>query len=236
MSLNRLKMSLLAHSMLAGALRFGSFTLKSGRQSPYFFNAAIINDGKGLDLVASAYAALIVDRGIKFDVLFGPAYKAISLAHLVAACLWRDHNVNVRAAYNRKEVKDHGEGGRLVGADVNGKRVLIIDDVMTAGTAINESIGILTEEGDAGTSVVGVVVMLDRQERGAGALSAVQEVSVKHNVPVWSIATFTDLLAFIDTSLPIIEGEYDGESVFDDAREYVPAMNEYRRQYGITVV
>ena len=178
-----------------GVLRFGEFTLKSGRQSPYFFNMGRIDTGAALADVGTAYAAAVATSGLPFDMLFGPAYKGIPLAAATAVALAREHGRDVPWAYNRKEAKDHGEGGMVVGAPLSG-RVLIVDDVITAGTAVRESLGLIH---GAGASVAGVLVALDRQERGQGALSAVQELARGHGVPVIAIVGLDDLMEYAGT-------------------------------------
>jgi orotate phosphoribosyltransferase len=175
-----------------GVLRFGDFTLKSGRQSPYFFNMGRIDSGTALAAVGAAYADTIVANAIDFDMLFGPAYKGIPLAAATAIALASGHGRDAPWAYNRKEAKDHGEGGSLVGAPLTG-RVLIVDDVITAGTAVRESLGLIR---DAGAEVAGVLVALDRQERGQGALSATQELAREQGVPAFAIVGLADLLEF----------------------------------------
>jgi orotate phosphoribosyltransferase len=178
-----------------GVLRFGDFTLKSGRQSPYFFNMGRIDTGAALAAVGAAYADTVVANSIGFDMLFGPAYKGIPLAAAAAIELARGHGRDVSWAYNRKEAKDHGEGGSLVGAPIAG-RVLIVDDVITAGTAVRESLGLIRA---AGAEVAGVLVALDRQERGQGALSASQELAREQGVPTFAIVGLADLLEFADS-------------------------------------
>jgi orotate phosphoribosyltransferase len=178
-----------------GVLRFGDFTLKSGRHSPYFFNMGRIDSGAALAEVGAAYAATIATSGIAFDMLFGPAYKGIPLAAATAIALARGHGRDVPWAYNRKEAKDHGEGGALVGAPLAG-RVLIVDDVITAGTAVRESLGLI---GGAGAKVAGVLVALDRQERGQGTLSATQELAREQGVPTLAIVSLADLLEYADS-------------------------------------
>jgi orotate phosphoribosyltransferase len=182
-------------ALARGVLRFGEFTLKSGRQSPYFFNMGKIDSGAALAEVGSSYAATLVASGIKFDMLFGPAYKGIPLAAATTVALAREHGRDVFWAYNRKEAKDHGEGGALVGAPLAG-RVLIVDDVITAGTAVRESLALIRA---AGAEVAGVLVALDRQERGQGERSAVQELAHDHGVPVTAIVGLADLLEFAQT-------------------------------------
>ena len=175
-------------------LRFGDFTLKSGRTSPYFFNAGLINDGGSLARLGACYAQAIVDSGTSFDMLFGPAYKGIPLATATAVAFAEHHRRNVPIAYNRKETKQHGEGGALVGAPLEG-RVLIVDDVITAGTAIRESVAMIR---GAGATPAGVVLGLDRQERGQGPLSAVQEIQAAYSIPVIRIITLDHLIEYLE--------------------------------------
>jgi len=196
-------------------LRFGSFTLKSGRVSPYFFNAGLFNTGEHLTRLSRFYAAAIVDSGIEFDTLFGPAYKGIPLAAVTALSLYDQHQRNVPYCFNRKEAKAHGEGGSIVGAPLAG-RVLIIDDVITAGTAIGEAMAIIAA---AGATASGVVIALDRQERGKGERSAIQEVEQNFGLKVASIITLTDLMAYLT----------------DDPQmaEHLEAVSAYRAEYGV---
>ncbi|TAK55815.1 MAG: orotate phosphoribosyltransferase [Gammaproteobacteria bacterium] len=172
------------------ALRFGSFTLKSGRESPYFFNAGLLSDGAALASLGDSYAAAIIESGVVYDQLFGPAYKGIPLVSATAIALARHHARSVPFAFNRKEAKDHGEGGSIIGTPLAG-RVLIVDDVITAGTAIRESIELIRA---TGATPAGVVLALDRQERGQGPLSAVQEVQTTFSIPVIRIVTLDDLI------------------------------------------
>lgn len=197
-----------------GNLSFGSFTLKSGRVSPYFFNAGGFDDGASLAELADCYAASIIHSGLSFDMLFGPAYKGIPLAAATAVALHNRHGRNVPYAFNRKETKDHGEGGMIVGAPLGG-RVLIIDDVISAGTSVRESIGIITA---AGAQVAGIAIALDRQERGRGKLSAAQEVERGYGILCTAIAGLDDLIAFLESS---------GNDEIDLA-----AMQRYREDYG----
>jgi len=202
-------------AIAAGVLRFGDFTLKSGRTSPYFFNAGLFNTGEHLARLGRCYAQTISDSQIAFDVLFGPAYKGIPLAAATSIALADHHQHNVPWCFNRKEAKDHGEGGSLVGADLNGK-ILIIDDVITAGTAIRESVQIIQ---NAGATLTGVVIALDRQERGQGQQSAIQEVEETHGIRVASIVTLTDMLTYL------------GEK--PEHGQDVAKIEAYREQYGI---
>ncbi|QAU24682.1 orotate phosphoribosyltransferase [Dyella sp. M7H15-1] len=196
-------------------LRFGEFTLKSGRLSPYFFNMGRIDSGAALARLGRAYAAAMVNSGLKVDMLFGPAYKGIALAAATAMALADQHDRDLPWAYNRKETKDHGEGGVLVGAPLKG-RVLIIDDVMTAGTAVRESLALIRAQG---AMPVGVLIALDRQERGQGSLSAAQEVQRDYDIPVVAITGFSDVL------------NYAAERT-DLAADY-QRMLAYREQYGV---
>ena len=211
------KQAFIALALARGALKFGSFTLKSGRESPYFFNAGLFNTGAALAELGDCYADTIAAAGLEFDVLFGPAYKGIPLATATAVALAARHDRDVPWVFNRKEAKDHGEGGNLVGAPLAG-RVLVIDDVITAGTAIRESIDIIHA---AGGEPCGVVLALDRQERGRGERSAVQEVEQDLGLPVTSIITLADLLA-----------DFDARKDADPAQR--AALQGYRRRYGIT--
>ncbi|MEW7977103.1 MAG: orotate phosphoribosyltransferase [Candidatus Sedimenticola endophacoides] len=178
-----------------GVLRFGSFTLKSDRVSPYFFNAGLFNTGAALARLGRFYARAIVDSGIGFDVLYGPAYKGIHLAAVTAAALFDHHGIDLPYAFNRKEAKDHGEGGNIVGHPLEG-RVLIIDDVITAGTAIRESMEVIQAQG---ATPAGVVIALDRQERGKGERSAIQEVETDYGMPVTAIVRLRELVDFLET-------------------------------------
>ena len=198
-----------------GVLRFGEFTLKSGRISPYFFNLGRIASGAALARLGRAYAATAIGSGLAFDMLFGPAYKGIPLAAATAIALADDHRRDLPFAYNRKEAKDHGEGGLLVGAPLAG-RVLVIDDVLTAGTAVRESLQLIRAQG---AQPAGVLIALDREERGQGALSAAQEVSAEFAIPVLAIARLTDLLAYAATH-PELAAEH--------AR-----LAGYRARYGV---
>lgn len=199
-----------------GVLKLGEFTLKSGRTSPYFFNAGLFNTGRQLDQLSQAYAQTIAESNIEFDVLFGPAYKGIPLAATTGVALARVHNLDKPYAFNRKEIKDHGEGGQIVGHPLEG-RVLIIDDVITAGTAIRESIDLIH---DHGAQPAGVVVALDRMERGQGQLSAIQEVEQQYGLPVMSILNLNDLIDYL--------------SAQTDNLDALEAMKLYRQTYGIS--
>ncbi|AFO50533.1 orotate phosphoribosyltransferase [Pseudomonas alloputida] len=198
-----------------GVLRFGEFTLKSGRTSPYFFNAGLFNTGSALAELGRCYAAAIVDSKIPFDVLFGPAYKGIPLAATTAVALADQHQLDVPWCFNRKEAKDHGEGGSLVGAPLAGE-VLIIDDVITAGTAIREVMQIINAQQ---AKAAGVLIALNREERGNGELSAIQEVERDFGIPVVSIVSLTQVLEFLADDPQL--------------KQHLPAVEAYRAQYGI---
>jgi orotate phosphoribosyltransferase len=198
-----------------GVLRFGSFTLKSGRESPYFFNAGLFNTGDAIAAVGRAYADALAASDLKFDMLFGPAYKGIPLVTITAAALAERHRRSVPFAFNRKEAKDHGEGGRIVGSPLKG-RVLIVDDVITAGTAIRESIEIIVSSGAA---PAGVLLALDRQERAPGSdFSAVQEVRSQYQIPVVSVINLSDLMQHVSRSGQAAE---------------LSSMRLYRERYGL---
>jgi orotate phosphoribosyltransferase len=198
-----------------GVLRFGSFTLKSGRESPYFFNAGLFNTGAAIGAVGRAYAAALADSAVEFDMLFGPAYKGIPLVTVTAAALAEHGGRNLPFAFNRKEAKDHGEGGSIVGSPLSGG-ILIIDDVITAGTAIRESIDIIRA---AGARPAGVLLALDRQERAPQSrMSAVQEVREQFGIPVISVVNLADLMHHISAQ---------GRS--DDLLR----MQSYRERYGL---
>ena len=196
-----------------GVLKFGEFTLKSGRVSPYFFNAGLLNDGEALSLLAQGYADQLMQCQ-HVDVIFGPAYKGIPFVAATAVALSQLHAKSVPWGFNRKEAKDHGEGGVLVGASVEGKKVWIIDDVITAGTAIRE----VTILKNAGATIAGVLVALDRQERGQGQLSAIQEVQQELEIPVHALITMKDLMNYLD-----VKGE----------TQALAKMEDYRLKYGI---
>lgn len=198
-----------------GVLRFGEFTLKSGRTSPYFFNAGLFNTGSALAELGRCYAAAIVDSKIPFDVLFGPAYKGIPLAATTAVSLADQYQRDVPWCFNRKEAKDHGEGGSLVGAPLAGD-VLIIDDVITAGTAIREVMQIINAQQ---AKAAGVLIALNREERGNGELSAIQEVERDFGIPVVSIVSLTQVLEFLADDPQL--------------KQHLPAVEAYRAQYGI---
>ncbi len=197
-------------------LRFGDFTLKSGRQSPYFFNSGLFNNGETLALLGDFYAAAIADNGIEFEVLFGPAYKGIPLVCSTAIALASMYEKNYPYVFNRKEAKDHGEGGVLVGAEITHKPVLIIDDVISAGTAIRESIEIISSHN---ATVAGIVIAMDRQEKGNTELSAIEEITQRYQIPVIAIITLDDLIQFIETTT--------------DKKAELEKIRAYRQQYGV---
>ncbi len=210
------KSEFLEFAIEQGALRFGEFTLKSGRVSPYFFNAGEFNTGAALARLGHFYARAIAHSGIEFDMLFGPAYKGIPLATAVAIALSAAGR-DVPCAFNRKEIKDHGEGGALIGAPLAG-RALVIDDVITAGTAVGESVQIIQA---AGASPIGVAIALDRQERGQGELSAIQEVRQRYRLEVITIASLTDLLDYAKDQPQLAATR--------------SAIEAYRARYGIQI-
>jgi len=198
-----------------GVLKFGEFTLKSGRVSPYFFNAGLFNRGGDLAKLGRFYANALVDAGVEFDVLFGPAYKGIPIATTTAVALADHHGIDTPYCFNRKEAKTHGEGGTLVGSPLEG-RVMLVDDVITAGTAIRESMTLIAQQQ---ASLSGVLIALDRQERGKGELSAIQEVERDFDTQVIAIVTLADVVAYLDEQ--------------GNSTEQVAAINAYRENYGI---
>ena len=198
----------------AKVLSFGEFKTKAGRLSPYFFNAGEFNDGSRLSALGRYYSKALQESGLQFDMLYGPAYKGITLAAATAIAL-ADDGINVPYAYNRKEAKDHGEGGVLVGAPLKGK-VVIIDDVITAGTSVRESVELIRNQG---ATPAGVLIALDRMEHGTGELSAVQEVSASYGIPVIAIANLADLLDFLKDNTELAS--------------HRPAVAAYREQYGV---
>jgi len=207
-------------ALARSALRFGRFTLKSGRESPYFFNAGLFNDGESLATLGQCYAEALSRSALPFDMLFGPAYKGIPLVASTAIALAVQQGRNVPWAFNRKEAKDHGEGGQIVGTPLAGK-VVIVDDVITAGTAIRESVELIRR---AGAEPVGVLLAVDRQERGQGERSAVQEVEAEFGLRCVSLLTLTDLIDILadpNASRPALPAEQ------------LAALREYRARYGI---
>jgi len=204
----------IAFAIKKEVLRFGEFKTKAGRLSPYFFNAGLFNDGESLMKLGEFYAAAILKSGVQFDMLFGPAYKGITLAASIAIALARQGH-NLPYAYNRKEAKDHGEGGTIVGAPLRG-RVLIVDDVISAGTSVRESVEMIKA---AGATPAGVAIAIDRQERGLGELSAVQEVEKDSGMPVIKIASLADLITYLNDA--------------PELAEFKPAVQAYREKYGV---
>lgn len=198
-------------------LCFGEFTLKSGRQSPYFFNSGLFNDGRSLSRLGQYYAAAIINSGIQFDMIFGPAYKGIPLGSAISIALSNEHDRNVPYCFNRKEAKDHGEGGVLLGADLNGD-ILIVDDVISAGTSVNLSVDLIRQ---AGANPAAVAIALDRQERGSNHLSATQQVEQDHGLKVISIINLDNLVDYLQA-----------ESGLD---EHLDRIRRYRDEYGVRV-
>ena len=198
-----------------GVLRFGEFTLKSGRVSPYFFNSGLFNTGSSLARLGRYYAQAVAESGIEFDMIYGPAYKGIPLASTLAIALADHHGRDVPYCFNRKEAKTHGEGGSIVGAELEG-RVLIIDDVISAGTSVRESVDIINV---AGATTAGVVIALDRQERGQGETSAIQEVEKDYGLNVANIVCLDNLVEYLESST--------------DETEHLSAIHSYREQYGV---
>ena len=212
---NTYKTQFIDNALESGALKFGQFRLKSGRVSPHFFNAGEFFQGKALAALGRCYAAAIIESGVEFDVLFGPAYKGITLVAATAVALAEHHNMDVKYCFNRKEAKSHGEGGILIGAPLEG-RVLIIDDVITAGTAIRE---VMTMVELAGGEAVGVVIGLDRKERGTSSKSAIQEVEKQFSIPVISIIDMDDILTYLKSQ--------------SDMKTVVKDIKTYRKEYGV---
>lgn len=209
------KYDFIEFALSRNVLKFGEFTLKSGRVSPYFFNAGLFNTGRDLAKLGEYYAQAIQASQVEYDVLFGPAYKGIPIATTVAVALANQFNVDKPCCFNRKEAKDHGEGGNLIGAPLKGQ-ILLVDDVITAGTAIRESMEII-EANHA--QLAGVFIALNRKEKGKGELSAIQEVERDYGCSVLSIVDFDDLISFIEKS--------------EQYAPYLPKMREYREKYGV---
>jgi len=196
-------------------LKFGEFTLKSGRISPYFFNAGLFNTGRDLARLGRFYAAALQDSGIAYDLLFGPAYKGIPIATTTAVALSNDYDLDVPYCFNRKEAKTHGEGGSLVGSELTGK-IMLVDDVITAGTAIRESMDIINANN---AQLAGVLIALDRQEKGKAELSAIQEVERDYDAKVISIVQLADVVSYLET-LP-------------EMQQHLQSVKAYRAKYGI---
>ena len=212
--MQNLSQDFIAFSVQKNVLKFGEFKTKAGRLSPYFFNAGLFNDGISLLKLGEFYAQSIQKSGIAYDMLFGPAYKGITLVASIAIALAKNGH-NVPYAYNRKEAKDHGEGGVIVGAPLSG-RVLIIDDVISAGTSVRESVDLIRQHG---ATPCGVAIALDRQEKGLGELSAVQEVVQSNHIPVCAIANLDDLLQYVSNQ--------------QDMAQHLLSIKMYRQQYGV---
>ncbi|MEY0490678.1 orotate phosphoribosyltransferase [Proteus terrae] len=202
-------------ALAKNVLKFGEFTLKSGRMSPYFFNAGLFNTGRDLALLGQFYAQTLLDNNVSCDVLFGPAYKGIPIATTTAVALVEHHDIDIPYCFNRKEAKDHGEGGTLVGSPLKGN-VVIVDDVITAGTAIRESMEIIKQH-DATLSAV--LLSLDRQEKGREELSAIQELKRDYQCQVYSIITLDDLISYLSENKTL--------------SEHLPAVKAYRERYGV---
>ncbi|MBI6528332.1 orotate phosphoribosyltransferase [Proteus vulgaris] len=202
-------------ALAKNVLKFGEFTLKSGRVSPYFFNAGLFNTGRDLALLGQFYAQTLLDNNVSCDVLFGPAYKGIPIATTTAVALVEHHDIDIPYCFNRKEAKDHGEGGTLVGSPLKGD-VVIVDDVITAGTAIRESMEIIKQH-DATLSAV--LLSLDRQEKGREELSAIQELKRDYQCQVYSIITLDDLINYLSEN--------------ETLSEHLPAVKAYRERYGV---
>jgi len=212
----QLRQEFIAFAIKKEVLRFGEFKTKAGRLSPYFFNAGLFDDGESLMKLGEFYATAIKNSGIEFDMLFGPAYKGITLAASIAIAFARNGH-NVPYAYNRKEAKDHGEGGVIVGSPLKG-RVLIIDDVISAGTSVRESVNLIRQNG---ATACGVAIAIDRQEKGLGELSAVQEVIKNNEIPVCAIANLDDLLTYLESQNGLAQNLL------------VDKVKSYRQMYGV---
>ena len=211
---DQFRQDFIAFAIQKEVLRFGEFKTKAGRLSPYFFNAGLFNDGESLMKLGEFYAAAIMQSGVQFDMLFGPAYKGITLVASIAIAFAKNGH-NVPFAYNRKEAKDHGEGGLIVGSPLQG-RVIIIDDVISAGTSVRESVQLITAHG---ATASGVAIAIDRQEKGLGELSAVQEVMKNNQLPVCAIANLQDLMNYLENT--------------PQMAQYLLAVKAYRLQYGV---
>jgi len=210
------KQEFIQFALAKGVLKFGEFKLKSGRISPYFFDLGLFNSGQSIDRLGRFYAAALMESQLEYDMLFGPAYKGISITTALSSALARDYQIDMPFAFNRKETKDHGEKGLIIGAPIEG-RVLIVDDVVTAGTAVFECARLIT---DLGGTLAGILISLDRQERGRENLSAVSEVSVKLNVPVVAIANLNDLINLLESENTAI-------------KQWLPEIKKYKARYGV---
>ena len=212
------KQEFIRFALTKGVLKFGEFKLKSGRISPYFFDLGLFNSGQSIDCLGRFYAAALMASTLEYDMLFGPAYKGISITTVLSSALARDYKIDIPFAFNRKETKDHGEKGLIIGAPIEG-RVLIVDDVITAGTAVSECARLIT---DLGGTLAGILISLDRQERGRENLSAVAEVSAKLSVPVIAIANLNDLIDLLESEKTAI-------------KQWLPKIKKYRDRYGVGV-
>jgi len=210
------KQEFIQFALAKGILKFGEYKLKSGRISPYFFDLGLFNSGQSIDRLGRFYAAALMESQLEYDMLFGPAYKGISITTALSSALARDYQIDMPFAFNRKETKDHGEKGLIIGAPIEG-RVLIVDDVITAGTAVFECARLIA---DLGGTLAGILISLDRQERGRENLSAVAEVSAKLNVPVVAIANLNDLIDLL-------------ESENTATKQWLPEIKKYKVRYGV---
>ena len=210
------KQEFIQFALAKGVLKFGEFKLKSGRISPYFFDLGLFNSGQSIDRLGRFYAAALMESQLEYDMLFGPAYKGISITTALSSALARDYQIDMPFAFNRKETKDHGEKGLIIGAPIEG-RVLIVDDVITAGTAVFECSRLIA---DLGGTLAGILISLDRQERGRENLSAVAEVSAKLNVPVVAIANLNDLIDLLESENTAI-------------KQWLPEIKKYKARYGV---
>ena len=210
------KQEFIQFALAKGVLKFGEFKLKSGRISPYFFDLGLFNSGQSIDRLGRFYAAALMESQLEYDMLFGPAYKGISITTALSSALARDYQIDMPFAFNRKETKDHGEKGLIIGAPIEG-RVLIVDDVITAGTAVFECARLIA---DLGGTLAGILISLDRQERGRETLSAVAEVSAKLNIPVVAIANLNDLIDLLESENTAI-------------KQWLPEIKKYKARYGV---
>ena len=210
------KQEFIQFALTKGVLKFGEYKLKSGRISPYFFDLGLFNSGQSIDHLGRFYAATLMESQLEYDMLFGPAYKGISITTALSSALARDYQIDMPFAFNRKETKDHGEKGLIIGAPIEG-RVLIVDDVITAGTAVFECARLIA---DLGGTLAGILISLDRQERGRETLSAVAEVSAKLNIPVVAIANLNDLIDLLESENTAI-------------KQWLPEIKKYKARYGV---
>ena len=210
------KQEFIQFALAKGVLKFGEYKLKSGRISPYFFDLGLFNSGQSIDRLGRFYAAALMESQLEYDMLFGPAYKGISITTALSSALARDYQIDMPFAFNRKETKDHGEKGLIIGAPIEG-RVLIVDDVITAGTAVFECARLIA---DLGGTLAGILISLDRQERGRETLSAVAEVSAKLNIPVVAIANLNDLIDLLESENTAI-------------KQWLPEIKKYKARYGV---